>query len=197
MKLIFATNNQHKVDEIRSAIDEKLEIITLKEAGIDIDIPEPHDTIEENASEKSHTIYKITKTNSGINGCFSEDTGLEVEILNGEPGVKSARYAGDEKSFDKNIQKLLINLEGKENRKARFKTVISLLIDEKETLFEGICNGMIIKEPKGNQGFGYDPVFVPEGSAKTFAEMDLTEKNLYSHRKKATEKLVAFLNTLK
>ena len=197
MKLIFATNNQHKVDEIRSAIAEKFDIISLKEAGIDIDIPEPHDTIEENASEKSQTIYKITKANPDIIGCFSEDTGLETETLNGEPGVKSARYAGDSKSFDKNIQKLLFNLEGKENRKARFRTVISLIIEGKETLFEGICNGIIIKEQRGESGFGYDPVFVPDDSSRTFAEMDMSEKNLYSHRKKAAEKLVAFLNTLR
>ncbi|HEY1869551.1 MAG TPA: non-canonical purine NTP pyrophosphatase, partial [Chitinophagaceae bacterium] len=135
MKLIFATNNQHKVDEIRSAIGSNslVNIITLKEAGIDIDIPEPFDTIEENATNKSRTIYELTKTN-----CFSEDTGLEVGALNGEPGVKSARYADEEKSFEKNIDKLLKNLEGKQNRKAKFKTVISLIIDGKESLFEGI-----------------------------------------------------------
>lgn len=191
MKLIFATNNQHKVEEIRHSIGQRFELLTLKEAGIDIDIPEPHDTIEANASEKSHTIYRMTKTN-----CFSEDTGLEVAVLNGEPGVKSARYAGEDKAFDKNIDKLLHKLEGKEDLSARFKTVISLIIDGKETLFEGICNGRIIRNRKGNNGFGYDPVFIPEGSKKTFAEMDLGEKDLYSHRAKATQKLVAFLNTL-
>ena len=132
MKLIFATNNQHKVDEMRSAIGDEFEIITLKEAGIDIDIPEPHDTLEENASEKSKTIYELTGTN-----CFSEDTCLEVEALNGEPGVKSARYAGDGKSFDRNIEKLLAKLEGSPNRQARFRAVISLIIDGKENLFEG------------------------------------------------------------
>ena len=191
MKLIFATNNQHKVDEIRSVIGKEFELMTLKEAGINIDIPEPHDTLEANASEKSTVIYKMT----GIN-CFSEDTGLEVEALNGEPGVKSARYAGDSRSFDKNIDKLLHNLAGKDDWSARFRTVVSLIIDGKETLFEGICEGTIIADRKGTEGFGYDPVFVPAGSNKTFAEMTLAEKGKYSHRARAVEKLVAFLNTL-
>jgi XTP/dITP diphosphohydrolase len=191
MKLIFATNNQHKVDEIRSVVGEYLEIITLKEAGIDIDIPEPYDTLEENASVKSRTILEMTGTS-----CFSEDTGLEVAALNGEPGVKSARYAGDSRSFDANIEKLLSNLAGKTDRAARFRTVISLLIEGNETKFEGICDGQIIEEKRGEQGFGYDPVFIPTGSLKTFAEMDMGEKNQFSHRKKATEKLVAFLNSL-
>lgn len=191
MKLIFATNNQHKIDEIRSVLGKKIEIITLKEAGINIDIPEPHNTLEENASGKSKTIFDITATN-----CFSEDTGLEVNVLNGEPGVKSARYAGEGRSFDANIEKLLSNLAGKSDRTARFRTVISLLIEGTETLFEGICEGRIIEEKRGQQGFGYDPVFIPTGSDKTFAEMDIVEKNRFSHRKKATEKLVAFLNTI-
>jgi XTP/dITP diphosphohydrolase len=191
MKLIFATNNQHKVEEIRSVIPSSLEIITLKEAGIDKDIPEPFDTLEANASAKSKTIFGMT----GVD-CFSEDTGLEVDALNGEPGVKSARYAGDDRSFDANIDKLLINLAPYPNRKARFRTVISVLIDGKESLFEGTCNGRIIEEKRGNQGFGYDPVFIPDGAMRTFAEMDISEKNQFSHRKKATEKLVAFLNNL-
>lgn len=189
MKLIFATNNQHKVDEIRQVIGTQFELLTLKEAGIDIDIPEPHATLEANATEKSSTIFKMTGTN-----CFSEDTGLEVAALNSEPGVKSARYAGESRSFENNIKKLLKNLEGKADRSARFRTVISLIIDGKETLFEGICEGKITQENKGTKGFGYDPVFIPDGSDKTFAEMDLEEKNLFSHRKKATEKLVVFLN---
>ena len=189
MKLIFATNNQHKAEEMRYALENKFEILTLKEAGIDIDIPEPHATLEENASEKSGTIYQLTKKN-----CFSEDTGIEVYALNGEPGVKSARYAGDSKSFDANIEKLLSNLTGKPNRRARFKAVISLIMDGKETLFEGICEGKIINEKKGSLGFGYDPVFVPDGATKTFAEMGLEEKNKFSHRTKAAKKLVAFLS---
>lgn len=191
MKLIFATNNQHKVEEIRHSIGQQFELLTLKEAGIDVDIPEPHDTIEANASEKSRTIYRMTDTN-----CFSEDTGLEVAALNGEPGVKSARYAGEDKAFDKNIDKLLHKLEGKDDTRARFKTVISLIIDGKETLFEGICNGRIIRERRGSKGFGYDPVFIPDGSDKTFGEMEMEEKDRFSHRAKATQKLVTFLNIL-
>ncbi len=191
MQLIFATNNQHKVDEIRSLLTGELDIVTLKEAGIDIDIPEPYETIEENASGKSKTIYNM----KGVN-CFSEDTGLEVDALNGEPGVKSARYAGESRSFDANIDKLLINLAEKKDWSARFRTVISLIIDGQETLFEGISEGHIIPERRGSQGFGYDPVFVPAGSNKTFAEMSMNEKAQYSHRAKATEKLVAFLNNL-
>ena len=191
MKLIFATNNQHKVEEIRSVVGKKFELLTLQEAGIDIDIPEPHDTLEANASEKSQTIFRMTRTS-----CFSEDSGLEVAALNGEPGVKSARYAGDYRSSDQNIDKLLINLADKKDRRARFRTIISLIINGKETLFEGICDGALIKERRGGKGFGYDPVFIPEGADKTFAEMTLEEKNLFSHRKKATEKLVAFLNIL-
>jgi XTP/dITP diphosphohydrolase len=192
LKLIFATNNQHKVEEMRAVIGNHFEMLTLKEAGIDIDIPEPHDTIEANATEKSQTIYRM----KGIN-CMSEDTGLECPALNGEPGVKSARYAGEGRSPDDNIAKLLSNLSGKENWSARFKTVISLIIDGRETLFEGICEGRIIPEKRGSQGFGYDPVFIPGGSNKTFAEMTMEEKTQYSHRAKATEKLVAFLNHLK
>ena len=203
MKLIFATNNPHKVEEIRSVIGKNpsIEIISLREAGIDIDIPEPHGTIEENASEKSKRIYELIQPRRMAPhayevGCFSEDTGLEVEALNGEPGVKSARYAGNEKSFDRNIEKLLHKLEGKENRRARFRTAISLIIEGKENLFEGVCIGTIIEKRRGGGGFGYDSVFVPEGSMHTFAEMSLAEKNRFSHRKKATDKLVAYLSGL-
>lgn len=186
--LIFATNNQHKVDEIRTVLKDSFEIITLKEAGIDIDIPEPHNTLEANASEKSKTIHQLTQKN-----CFSEDTGLEVDVLNGEPGVKSARYAGENKDFQSNIDKLLLNLDGKLNRGARFRTVISLILDDKEHLFKGICEGKIVIDQKGNKGFGYDPVFIPNGADKTFAEMTIEEKNKYSHRRKATDKLIEFL----
>jgi XTP/dITP diphosphohydrolase len=187
--LIFATNNQNKVEEVRAVLGKLFNIITLKEAGIDIDIPEPHDTLEANATEKSKTIFNITKQN-----CFSEDTGLEVEALNGEPGVKSARYAGEDRSFDDNIKKLLMKLQSEKNKSARFRTVISLILDGKEYFFEGICTGIIIPERRGSNGFGYDPVFVPEGSDKTFAEMDMEGKNKFSHRKKAMEKLINFLN---
>ncbi len=187
--IIFATNNQHKVEEVRAVLGERFNIITLKEAGIDIDIPEPHDTLEANATEKSKTIFAITNKN-----CFSEDTGLEVEALNCEPGVKSARYAGEGRNFDDNIEKLLANLQSSDNKTARFRTVISLILDGKEYFFEGICTGKIITERKGNNGFGYDPVFVPDESDKTFAEMAMAEKNKFSHRKKAIEKLITFLN---
>ena len=187
--IIFATNNENKVVEIRAVLGKKFNIITLKEAGIDIDIPEPHDTLEANATEKSKTIFNLTNKN-----CFSEDTGLEVEALHGKPGVKSARYAGEERSFDDNIDMLLINLKPFDNKKARFRTVISLILDGKEYFFEGICTGKIISERKGNNGFGYDPVFIPTGSDKTFAEMDMDKKNKFSHRKKAMEKLINFLN---
>jgi XTP/dITP diphosphohydrolase len=189
--LIFATNNQNKVDEIRFVLGNKFNVITLKEAGIDIDIPEPHDTIEANASEKSKVIYSLTQKD-----CFSEDTGLEVEALNGEPGVKSARYAGDGRDFEANIDKLLLNLQTHANRAAHFKTVISLLVNGKEHLFEGICKGKILDFKKGRNGFGYDPVFVPDGSLQTFAEMTMEEKSSFSHRKKAMEKLIDFLSSL-
>jgi len=191
MTFIFATNNQHKVDEIRSALPPHLSIITMKEAGIDMDIPEPHHTLEENAAEKARIIYGLTKTN-----CFSEDTGLEVFSLNNEPGVKSARYAGEDRSFEKNIDKLLSKLTHSDDRQAQFRTVICLILNEKEYFFEGICRGEIILERKGEAGFGYDPVFVPDGSIKTFAQMTLEEKNSFSHRKKALDKLVVFLNSI-
>ncbi|MGB4844959.1 MAG: RdgB/HAM1 family non-canonical purine NTP pyrophosphatase [Ferruginibacter sp.] len=187
--LIFATNNQNKVNEVRAVLGDIFNLITLKEAGIDIDIPEPHDTLEANATEKSKTIFTLTNKN-----CFSEDTGLEVDALNGEPGVKSARYAGEERSFDDNIDKLLANLSAIQNKTARFRTVISLILDGREYFFEGICPGKIIPERKGKNGFGYDPVFVPDGSDKTFAEMNMEEKNKFSHRKKAMQKLIDFLN---
>ncbi|MEO6539556.1 MAG: RdgB/HAM1 family non-canonical purine NTP pyrophosphatase [Ferruginibacter sp.] len=188
--IIFATNNQHKADEVRAVLGKRFNILTLKEAGIDIDIPEPHDTLEANATEKSKTIFALTNKN-----CFSEDTGLEVEALDGEPGVKSARYAGADRNFDDNIEKLLIKLKSLDNKGARFRTVISLILDGKEYFFDGICHGKIIPERKGANGFGYDPVFIPDGSDKTFAEMDMAEKNKFSHRKKAMEKLINFLNT--
>jgi len=191
-ELIFATNNQHKVDEIRIVLGDIFNIITLKEAGIDIDIPEPHNTLEANAKEKSTTIYKLTKKN-----CFGEDTGLEVDALNGEPGVKSARYAGDERSFKANIDKLLDNMKHSVNRSAKFRTVISLILNGQEKLFEGICEGVILKETRGENGFGYDPVFIPNGSKKTFGEMTIEEKTIFSHRQKAMSKLIDFLQALK
>lgn len=189
-QLIFATNNQHKIAEIRSVIGNDFSIITLQEAGINIDIPEPHETLEANASEKSATIFKMTHQH-----CFSEDTGLEVAYLNGAPGVKSARYAGEGRDFQQNIDLLLENLKGITDRRARFRTVISLILDGREILFEGICEGRIAIDQKGLQGFGYDPVFIPDGAVKSFAEMTMDEKNTYSHRKKAVKKLIQYLQT--
>lgn len=189
--LIFATNNENKVAEIRSLLNENFKIISLLEAGIDIDIPEPFDTLEENAREKSEIIYKLTKTN-----CFAEDTGLEVKVLNNEPGVKSARYAGEERNFDMNVTKLLDKLKNTTDRVARFRTVICVTLNGKHNIFDGECKGDIIAERRGSGGFGYDCIFVPEGASKTFAEMSLPEKNIYSHRKKATQKLISYLKTL-
>lgn len=187
-KLIFATNNTHKAEEIRSVLEGRFTIITLKEAGIDMDIPEPFDTLEENARQKATTVYNLT----GVS-CFGEDTGLETNALNGEPGVKSARYAGEERDFAANIEKLLDKLKGKTDRTARFRTVISLMLNGIEYQFEGICEGSITNRPRGEKGFGYDPVFIPHNAGRTFAEMSLDEKNQYSHRGKAMEQLVQFL----
>ena len=197
MRLIFASNNQHKIEELKAFAGKesdsyRIEIVSLKDAGIDIDIPEPHNTLEENASEKSWTIYKLTGSD-----CFSEDTGLEIEALNGEPGVKSARYAGEAKSFKDNIEKVLNKLANETNRNARFRAVISLIIEGKETQFEGICKGKIIDIPQGTEGFGYDPIFIPDGSNRSFAEMSIEEKNHFNHRTKAAAKLVAFLQNMK
>ena len=192
MKLIFASNNQHKIEELKAFAGNEIVIVSLKDAGIDIDIPEPHDTLEDNASEKSWTIYKLTGSD-----CFSEDTGLEIEALNGEPGVKSARYAGEARSFKDNIEKVLNKLTNITNRKARFRAVISLIVEGRETQFEGICNGKIIDNPIGTEGFGYDPIFIPDGSNRSFAEMPIGEKNQFNHRAKAAAKLVAFLQNMK
>ncbi len=189
MELIFATNNQHKAEEINSLLPKGFTIITLKQAGIQMDIPEPFDTLAANATEKARVIYKYT-----AQSCFGEDTGLEVNALDGAPGVKSARYAGEERSDEMNRAKLLHSLEVHQDRSAGFKTVICLIIDQVEYLFEGVCPGRIAREPRGDRGFGYDPVFIPEGAEETFAEMDLTKKNRFSHRGKAVGKLVAFLN---
>lgn len=187
MKLIFASNNENKIKEVKAKLP-SYEIIGLKEFGINEDIPETAKTIEGNASIKSTYIYDQYKTN-----CFSDDTGLEIEALDGEPGVYSARYAGEEKNADKNMDLVLEKLANKENRNARFKTVISLFLDGKEHLFEGIVNGTIIKEKRGKKGFGYDPIFVPNGYTKTFAELPLEEKNKISHRALAVDQLVDFL----
>lgn len=188
-KLIFATNNINKLIEIRAVVKNDLEIIGLKEAGINVDIPEPHDTLEENATEKSGFIYRLTQTD-----CFSEDTGLEVLALNGKPGVKSARYAGEDCNNSDNIAKLLDNMKHVEDRTAQFKTVISLMMNGEEIQFTGICKGKIATSIKGENGFGYDPIFIPDGSHKHFAEMTMEEKNKFSHRKKATQQLINYLS---
>ena len=188
-RLIFATNNPHKVREIQSAIGDLLAIISMKDAGIDIEIPEPHDSLRGNALEKSRTIYLL----SNGNDCFSEDTGLEVDDLHGEPGVKSARYAGEPVSFEKNIDKLLTKLKDATGRKARFRTVISLIFNDSEYFFEGVCDGQILRKRQGTGGFGYDAVFMPNRSDKSFAEMSAKEKNQYIHRKKAADKMIFFL----
>jgi XTP/dITP diphosphohydrolase len=187
--LIFATNNQHKVEEIKEVVGDSYKIISLQEAGIEIDIPEPYETLRENAVTKAETIYNLTGKD-----CFSEDTGLEVTALGGEPGVKSARYAGDGRSFLDNIDKLLLKLEGHENREAFFKTVICLIIGGEKLIFEGGCKGTIALETNGVSGFGYDPIFIPEGHKKTFAEMSSAEKITLSHRTKAMQKLIAHLS---
>ncbi len=188
-KLIFATNNANKVAEIKKLLGNSFDVISLQEAGIEIDIPEPYDTLEENAAIKSTTIFDLTGNN-----CFSEDTGLFVDSLNGEPGVKSARYAGEPASNKANIEKLLLKLSSRENRLARFRTVISLRMHGEAHQFEGICTGIILQEPVGEKGFGYDAVFMPHGSNKSFAQMEMDEKNIFSHRKKAMVKLIQFLS---
>jgi XTP/dITP diphosphohydrolase len=188
MELIFATNNLHKIAEIQPLLPASIHLKTLKQAGIEQEIPEPHDSLEANASEKSRVIHSITGAN-----CFSEDTGLEVVALNGAPGVKTARYAGSTAGAKENINKLLDVLRNENDRRARFRTVISLILNGKEFQFEGICEGRISELPSGNQGFGYDPVFIPNGSDRCFADMTLEEKQQYSHRRKATDKLVDFL----
>lgn len=186
--LIFATNNRNKVDEIQSLVGSDFEIIPLKEAGIDIDIPEPHDELELNAAEKARTIFSMTHRN-----CFSEDTGLEIAYLEGAPGVKSARYAGENRDFQANVDLVLSKMKGVNHRTAQFRTVICLIWEEQEYYFEGICKGRILTELQGEKGFGYDPIFVPEGASKSFASMTMEEKNQYSHRQKAVTQLFDFL----
>lgn len=187
-KIIFATNNKNKVEEIRTILKETVEIITLQEAGINIDIPEPHFTLKENAIEKASVIYNMTQEN-----CFSEDTGLEVDALDGAPGVFSARYAGEQAKAEDNINKLLQEMEGKKNRKACFTTCICLILDGQQYFFEGKCEGQIATTVAGVNGFGYDPIFIPEGYSHTFAELSPAIKSTISHRKKAVAKMTDFL----
>ena len=191
MKLVFATNNQHKLHEIKHLLEDSFELLSLNDIECFDDIPENQETIEGNASEKAFYIWDKYQLN-----CFADDTGLEIEALNGEPGVYSARYAGDEKSPEKNIELVLQKMAKIKNRKARFKTVISLVIDGKEVQFEGIVEGTILEKKKGQSGFGYDPIFQPDESQFSFAEMPLGEKNKISHRGRATRKLVEYLTHL-
>lgn len=191
MKLVFASNNQNKVNEIKAMLPKSIELLSLKDIDCTEDIPETAKTIEGNAILKAN--YVTEKYNLP---CFADDTGLEVEALNGEPGVFSARYAGENKNSDDNMNKLLDNLKDKSNRNAQFKTIIALNFNNEQHLFEGIAKGEIISEKKGKKGFGYDPIFVPEGFTSTFAEMEMTEKAKLSHRGIATRKLIEFLNTI-
>lgn len=188
MDLVFATNNKHKLEEISQIIGDQYQIISLKELGCFDDIPETEETLEGNALLKARYIHSRYHCN-----CFADDTGLEIEALNGEPGVYSARYAGEACSFEDNIVKVLQKMEGKTNRKAVFRTVIALILDDHEYLFEGAIKGTIIKDKKGISGFGYDPIFEPEGYSETFAEMGNELKNQISHRALATQKLTQFL----
>ncbi|MDD4847781.1 MAG: non-canonical purine NTP diphosphatase [Bacteroidales bacterium] len=189
-KIVFATHNRHKLHEIRSIIGSDYEIVGLDEIGCCEDIPETGSTLQENALQKAH--YVVQKY--GID-CFADDTGLEVDALNGAPGVYSARYAGESCSFADNVEKLLKEMSDKENRSARFKTVIALIIDHKEFLFEGKVEGQIGRIPHGTDGFGYDPIFIPDGYQETFSQMSLDEKNKISHRGLATQRLMQFLQT--
>lgn len=188
-KLVFATNNAHKLEEIASILGDKIELLSLKDIHCQADIPETANTLEGNAIQKAEYIHQ----HYGMD-CFADDTGLEVEALNGAPGIYSARYAGEGHDSEANMKKLLENMQDKENRKAQFRTAICLIMDGEKHLFEGIVKGEIIKEKKGGAGFGYDPIFVPEGYDLTFAELGNDIKNTISHRAKAVEKLCSFLN---
>lgn len=191
-KLVFATNNAHKLEEVSAILGDSINLLSLKDIDCHTDIPETADTLEGNALLKSSYVF----TNYQLD-CFADDTGLEVEALNGAPGVYSARYAeGEGHDAQANMLKLLHNMEGKENRKAQFRTVISLILDGKEYLFEGVIKGEIIKEKRGDSGFGYDPIFVPEGYNQTFAELGNDIKNRISHRALAVNKLCDFLRSL-
>ncbi len=187
-KLIMATHNQHKIDEIRALVEGKLEIVSLKELQFKGEIDETGKTLKENAAQKAEYIYNMYKQD-----CFADDTGLEVEALGGEPGVYSARFAGQGCSFDDNIDLLLEKMEGKTNRKACFKTVICLIEGDKEKFFEGTCQGVITTERYGKKGFGYDPIFIPNGYAESFAEMTAQQKNKISHRGKATKAFIDYI----
>ena len=192
MDICFATNNEHKLKEVRAILGSKFKILNLEEIGCNEELPEERDTLKGNSLQKAEYVFQKYKV-----ACFADDTGLEVEALRGAPGVYSARYAGDQRSSEHNIDLLLKNLEGKGNRKARFRTVITLIQPSGLYQFEGIVEGSILEDRKGKGGFGYDPVFLPKGFSKTLAEMSMEGKNQISHRARATEKLVEFLNQFK
>jgi XTP/dITP diphosphohydrolase len=187
-EIVIATNNKHKVEEIRSLVGDRIKIISLSELGCKEDIPETGETLEENARQKARYIWEKYGKD-----CFADDTGLMVDALDGKPGVYSARFAGEKCSFDDNIDLMLEMMEGKTNRKAYFSTVICLIEQGEEKLFEGSCPGSILTERYGRGGFGYDPIFIPDGCGESFAEMSLEEKNKISHRGKATDKLIKYL----
>lgn len=191
MQIVFASHNLHKIEEIKPELSEKIDLISLQSLGYSKELPENADSLEGNALEKAKFIYALYKLNT-----LADDTGLEVEALDNAPGVFSARYAGNQKDSQANIHKLLNKLKGIKNRKARFRTIIVLIISDNITFFEGIVNGTIINQQKGQGGFGYDSIFQPEGFNKTFAEMSLQEKNLTSHRARAIQKLTEYLNII-
>ena len=188
MKLVFATNNKHKLEEVKKLLGDSFNLVTLNEIGCHEDIEETATTLEGNAKIKSDHV----KLHYGFD-CFADDTGLEVEALNGEPGVYSARYAGEQATFDDNVQKMLKAMSGMKNRKARFRTVISLILNGEQLFFEGVCDGIIEEFRSGKKGFGYDPIFKPLGFDQTFAEMDMETKGRISHRGLAVQKLVTYL----
>ena len=189
MKIVFATNNENKVKEISSILPASWEIVSLKTIGLFEDIPETQDTLEGNALQKA----RFVKEKTGID-CFADDTGLEVKALNNEPGVYSARYAGNDRNDDQNIEKVLNKLENANDRSARFRTVIALILNGEEHQFEGIVEGRIVNEKRGSNGFGYDPIFEPENTGMTFAEMTMSEKNDCSHRARAFDKMASYLS---
>ena len=191
MKLVFATNNKHKLEELQAILGDQFTLLSLKDIECFDEIPEEQPTLEGNASQKAYYIYD----KFGMN-CFADDTGLEIKALNGEPGVYSARYAGEDKNSEANMKKVLEKLTKINEREARFRTVISLVIDGEEKQFEGIVNGEILTEKRGDSGFGYDPIFKPEGLDQAFAEMGLEDKNKISHRGRAVQKLVDYLKKL-
>lgn len=189
MDILFATNNEHKINEIKNLLGSRYHILGLDDAGITEEIPENEETLEGNALAKSRYVYNLT----GVN-VFADDTGLEVRSLGNRPGVHSARYAGNGRDSNDNMEKVLAEMEDLHDRSARFRTVIALILDGKEYLFEGIVEGKIIMEKRGKEGFGYDPIFIASGLDKTFAEISLEEKNMISHRARAIKKLTDFLD---